>query len=468
MPFSIWLVLLSVALGQFMVVADVTILNVALPALSRDLHTPMASIEWALIAYSLSMIGLVPTFGKLSDTFGRKRLYILGLVVFVLGSGLAALSTSIGWLIFARVVQATGGALITSNVLAIITDTFPEGKRGLAMGLQSILISGGAALGPTLGGFLVTHFGWPWVFLINIPIGIIAVIFGIKVLPPLKGAKKHAAIDWLGAGILLIGLFATLLAITKGPEEWGWLAGPTLGTFAAGVLFLTLFFFHERRCEQPLIKFAIFKIRAFTAGQLTGMVATLAMASLTFLFPFYWQSLREYSAEMAGVLMLPLPLGIMICAPISGFLSDSWGARGITTTGLVLAAGALFLLSAIGVSTPIAHVMWRFALFGVGLGMFLAPNNNAVMSASPSADRGVAAGLLALFRFTGQSLGVAVGGTIFIHAAGGISTSMLEGKFSAATKEAFVRGFHAVCVAAACMTVLAAAVSLQRGKVTRV
>src|SRR5680860_1743772 len=215
-----WLVLLSVALGLFMVVVDVSILNIALPQIAGSLHAGMASIQWTLIAYTLLMTTLVPLFGRISDVIGRKRLFILGMATFTLGSLLAALSPSIHWLIGARLVQAVGGALITTNTLAIITDVFPPGKRGVAMGAQSILVSGGAAIGPTLGGFLVTHFGWEAIFYVNLPVGLVSVVLAAKILPPLRSHRTREPLDWLGAGLLMMGLASILVAITQGPVSY--------------------------------------------------------------------------------------------------------------------------------------------------------------------------------------------------------------------------------------------------------
>ncbi|HZK49848.1 MAG TPA: MFS transporter [Thermoleophilia bacterium] len=406
-----WLVLLSVALGMFMVVVDVSILNIALPQIAGSLHAGMSSIQWTLIAYTLLMTTLVPLFGRISDVIGRKRLFILGMAIFTLGSLLAALSPSIHWLIGARLVQAVGGALITTNTLAIIADVFPPGKRGVAMGVQSILVSGGAAIGPTLGGFLVTHFGWEAIFYVNLPVGLIAVTLALKILPSLRSHRAREPLDWPGAGLLMTSLASILLAMTQGPS-WGWTSSAILGLAVVGVAAASVFVWWELRARYPLVDLTLFRNRAFSAGQLAGLSGTVAFASMMFLLPFYWQGLRGLSAQQAGIMMLPLPMVLMVVAPISGRLSDGYGARAIASTGLTVVAVALLLISRIGAETPVWSVLVRVAVMGLGLGMFMAPNNNAVMSSVGAHRRGIASGLLATFRFTGQSVGIAFVGAV--------------------------------------------------------
>jgi EmrB/QacA subfamily drug resistance transporter len=474
-----WLVLFSVALGLFMVVIDISILNIALPTIAGEMHASLAEVEWTLIAYTLALTGLVPFFGRISDVLGRKRLFIIGVLVFATASLLAAFSQSILWLIGARLIQAFGGALITSNVLAIITDTFPAGKRGVAMGVQAILVSGGAAIGPTLGGFLVTHFGWEWVFLVNVPIGIIAAILAILILPPLQSNRTMEPIDWLGAGLLLSGAGTLLLGITKGPD-WGWESFTVIGLVIAGLVILSLFILRERKTRFPLVDLSLFRIREFAAGQTAGAFATIAMATIMLLFPFYWQGIRGYSAQSTGLLMLPLPATLMLVAPISGRLSDKIGARGLTTGGLGVVMLSLFLLSQVTADMAVWHVLWRLMVFGVGLGMFMAPNNNSVMSAAPAVKRGIASGLMGLFRYTGQSLGIAFGGTVFaaFATAGAFTLTGLPSpeEMASITSDpaarmavgtAFTNGFHAAALLAIPLAAIGMLLSLMRGR-TRV
>lgn len=470
-----WLVLLSVALGLFMVVVDMSILNIALPQIAGSLHASMGSIQWTLIGYTLLMTTLVPLFGRVSDVIGRKRLFIVGMAVFTLGSLLAALSPSIHWLIGARLVQAAGGALISTNVLAIITDTFPEGKRGVAMGVQAILVSGGAAIGPTLGGFLVTHFGWEAVFLVNLPVGLVAVLLALRILPPLRSHRTREPLDWLGAGLLMTGLASILLAITQG-SSWGWTSGTTLGLAGVGCAALAVFIRWELRATYPLVDLTLFRIRAFSAGQLAGLFGTVAFAAMMFLFPFYWQGLRGLSAQEAGIMMLPLPAVLMVVAPISGRLSDGYGARAIASSGLLIVAVALLLISRIDALTPVWSVLVRVGLMGAGLGMFMAPNNNAVMSSVAAQRRGIAAGLLATFRFTGQSLGIAFVGAVvgsLMRAGTGVAGDALPSpdRFQAvagdpvafaALSDTFVHAMHVATLAAVPFAVLGAVFSLSR------
>src|SRR5680860_1350674 len=470
-----WLVLLSVALGLFMVVVDMSILNIALPQIAGSLHAGMGSIQWTLIAYTLLMTALVPLFGRVSDVMGRKRLFVAGMAVFALGSLLAALSPSIHWLIGARLVQAVGGALITTNTLAIITDTFPEGKRGVAMGAQAILISGGAAIGPTLGGFLVTNFGWEWVFFVNLPVGLVAVTMAWHILPPLKSNRTAEPLDWVGAGLMMTGLASTLLAITQG-TAWGWTSDAILGLAALGVAALSLFVWWELRARFPLVDLSLFRIRSFTAGQLAGLFGTVAFAAMMFLLPFYWQGLRGLSAQEAGVMMLPLPAVLMVVAPISGRISDGHGARAIASTGLLIVALALLTISRIDAETPVWSVLLRVGTLGLGLGMFMAPNNNAVMSSVAAHRRGIASALLATSRFTGQSLGIAFVGAVvgsLMRAGAGVEGDALPSpdRFRAvagdpiafaALSDTFVHAMHVATLAAVPFALLGVVFSLAR------
>lgn len=473
-----WLVLFSVGLGMIMVVLDISILNIAMPAIAGSLNASLSDVEWTLIIYTLALTGLVPFFGRISDVVGRKRLFIIGVMLFSGASLLAAFSQSIMWLIGARLFQAFGGALITANALAIITDSFPAGKRGAAMGVQAILVSGGASLGPILGGFLVTHFGWQSIFFFNVLVGPLAALFAAFVMPSFKSYSSLEPLDWLGSGLLLSGLSFLLLGVTKGPD-WNWSISAIVLALA-GMLLLGLFVLHESRTRYPLVDLSLFKIREFAAGQVAGTFATIALSTMLLLLPFYWEVLRGYSAETAGLLMLPMPITLMVAAPLAGRLSDKVGARGITTAGLAVIIIGLFLVSYVTAQMPVGDILWRLVLFGAGMGMFAAPNNNSVMSSAPAKRRGVASGLLGMFRYSGQSVGIAFAGTIFISfatAAGGFALHGLPSldEMAAAANNpamqqsigsAFINGMHAACLLAIPFAAIGMFLSILRGKVT--
>jgi EmrB/QacA subfamily drug resistance transporter len=370
------------------------------------------------------------------------------------------------------VVQAVGGALISSNTMAILADAFPPGKRGMAMGAQAILVSGGAATGPVLGGVRVTRLGWRSVFWVNVPLGLLALVLGARLLPDLASHRTGEPVDWPGAALLVGGLTSLLLGLTRGPD-WGWRAPATLGCMALGLLVLAAFLAWETRVEHPLIDLTLLEIPTFRAAQASGILATLSYAGLTFLLPFYWQGIRGLNAEEAGLMMMPLPLTFMVTSPVAGWLSDLVGSRAPCTLGMLVAGLSLGLLGRLTPETPLPQALGSFALFGLGLGLFMAPNNSAVMSSVPPQRRGVASGLLATVRYMGQSLGVAIGGTVLAHAMEGRLPPGIEAlpspgllrRLSAqpalhqAYLAAFTGGFATVCRGAAGMAALAALVS---------
>jgi MFS family permease len=287
-------------------------------------------------------------------------------------------------------------------------------------------------------------------------------------------------LDWLGAGLLMSGLTSSLLALTEG-ETWGWTSAPTLTAAAAGVAALAAFVWWELRTRYPLVDLSLFRVRAFSAGQLAGLFGTVAFVAMVFLLPFYWQGLRGSSAQQAGLMMLPLPLVLMIVAPLAGRLSDMWGARGIATTGLTIMALALFLISGVDENTPVWSVLVRVAVMGAGVGMFMAPNNNAVMSSVAPNRRGIAAGLLGTFRFTGQSIGIAFIGTIMgalMRAGTGSAADALPSpdRFQAVAgdpaalatlSDAFVNAMHWATLSAIPFALLGAFFSLSRPTASR-
>ncbi|MEE8350064.1 MAG: MFS transporter, partial [Acidobacteriota bacterium] len=292
--------------------------------------------------------------------------------------------------------------------------------------------------------------------------------------PPLKSNRTMEPIDWFGAATLMAGMSTLLLGLTKGPS-WGW-SSPWVDLFiAAGLLMLGVFISHEIRTRYPLVDLSLFRNREFAAAQMAGLFATLSLASLTFLLPFYWQGLRGYSAQTAGLLMLPVPLTLMVIAPLSGKVSDLVGSRGIATTGLLIIMAGLYMISRVTETTSVEQVIMRLMVFAAGFGMFIAPNNNSVMSSVPADKRGVAGGLLGMFRYLGQTVGIAFAGTLFalVVAESGVdgvnilsslaASSDLDADLLDRSRMAFMKGMSGVALTAVFFAGVAAILSMLRG-----
>jgi len=343
------------------------------------------------------------------------------------------------------------------------------------MGIQAIIISGGAAIGPTLGGFLVTHFGWQAVFFINVPIGIGAALLAAVVLPTLQSNRTLEPIDWIGGVTLLGGMSTFLLGLTKGPA-WGWSSFSVGVLIISGLVIMSLFVLRELRTRFPLVDLSLFQIREFAAAQMAGLFATMSLSSLSFLLPFYWQGLRGFSAQTAGLLMLPVPLTLMIVAPLSGKASDTFGSRGIATTGMLFMMTGLLMVSQLTETMPVQQVLVRLMVFAAGFGMFIAPNNNSIMSCVPPSKRGVSGGILGMFRYLGQAVGVTFAGSLFaflVTDASGdgmhLLSSLSSGDSLASdalnhSHTAFIHGMSGVALAGAAFAVVGAVLSLLRGQ----
>ena len=321
----------------------------------------------------------------------------------------------------------------------------------------------------------MTQFGWQAVFFINVPIGIGAALLATLVLPTLQSNRTLEPIDWIGALTLLGGMSTLLLGLTKGPA-WGWSSFSVGVLIISGLVIMSLFVLRELRTRFPLVDLSLFQIREFAAAQMAGLFATMSLSSLSFLLPFYWQGLRGFSAQTAGLLMLPVPLTLMIVAPLSGKASDRFGSRGIATTGMLFIMTGLLMVSQLTETMPVQQVLVRLMVFAAGFGMFIAPNNNSIMSCVPPSKRGVSGGLLGMFRYLGQAVGVAFAGSLFaflVTDASGdgmqLLSSLSSGDSLAAdalnhSHTAFIQGMSGVALAGAAFAAVGAVLSLLRGR----
>lgn len=429
-PHYKWVALSNTTLGILLAALNATSLIIALPVIFRGIHiNPLSPgsftyLLWILLGYMLVTAVLVVTLGRLGDMYGRVKMYNLGFIIFTVGALAASLTWSHGSsgaleLIIFRMVQAVGGALLMANSAAILTDAFPENQRGMALGVNQISAMAGSFIGILVGGFLA-QFSWRWVFLFNVPIGIVGIIWSYIALKEID-IFHPAKIDWLGNATFAAGLAMLLTGITYGIKPYGtssmgWADPFVISMISAGVLLLIIFTIIERKVKQPMFNLQLFRIRAFTAGNIAGLLAAVGRGGLQFMLIMWlqgiWLPLHGYSFAQtplwAGIYMLPTTAGFLIAGPLSGYLSDKYGARPFATGGMILAAFSFILMMML----PIDFPYWAFAIIllfnGLSFGMFSSPNTAGIMNSVPARFRGVASGMRATFQNVGMPLSIGV------------------------------------------------------------
>ena len=467
-----WVVLAIIAVGVFMATLDSSIVNISLPAIATDFKVPLSgSIEWVVIAYLVVSASLLLTVGRIADMVGRKQIWAAGLVVFTVGSALCGLAPSLGSLILFRALQGIGGAMTMAIGPSMITRAFSAQERGRALGLNALVVALGVSSGPTLGGLITENFSWRWIFLINVPIGIIGVIATLRFLTE-KRSHNRPKLDPAGAVLLAIGLGALTLGLSFG-QEWGWASVWLIGTMAISLLALASLVLVESRVQNPVLDLSLLRRRAFVAANFTQLLSFIGLFAVSFLMPFYLEELRGFSTEKAGLLLTPLPLAIAVVAPISGSLADKIGTRWLAAIGLVVACVGLVAVSQINANTSTLDMVWRLVITGAGQALFQSPNNSALMGAAPRSQQGSASGLLATGRVVGQSLSVALAGAIFTSMGSAEAGRQLEqqrltnqlsaGQFSSLS-QTFMDGFHVALLVCAGVIVVGIGVSMLRGK----
>ena len=425
-----WVVLSCTTLGVLMAMINASSLLIALPAIFRGIHlSPLdpgnfTYLLWILMGYGLVSAATVVTAGRVGDMFGRVRMFKIGFIIFTL----AALGLSLVWstgatgateIIAFRMIQAVGGAMMMANSAAILTDAFPADQRGMALGINGVSLLAGSFLGLIMGGVLAAV-DWRLVFLVNVPIGIAGIVWSFLKLHEI-GERHSARIDWLGNLTFAAGLAVLLTGITYGIKPYGssnmgWASPFVITAIAGGVALLVAFVFIERYVAEPMFNLALFRIRAFAAGNLAVLLSACASGGLQFMLIMWlqgiWLPLHGYSFEQtplwAGIYLLPMTTGFLVAGPVSGVLSDRHGARPFATTGMLLAALSFLLFMAL----PADFSYWMFAavlfLNGVGFGMFSAPNTAAIMNSVPARNRGVASGMRATCQTLGMPLSIGI------------------------------------------------------------
>jgi EmrB/QacA subfamily drug resistance transporter len=383
-PFSMKTILaplLAVIIGMIMVILDSTVVNVALNKLQQDFDTTLSSIQWTVTGYTLALSAVIPLAGWMTDKFGSKRIFLFTIALFTIGSTLCATAHTVDQLIIYRVIQGLGGGMVAPIGMTVIFKLAPPERRGAVMGMLGIPMLAAPALGPVLSGLLIDYASWQWIFLINVPIGLVAVLVGIKYLPAFD-KNKVPALDILGMILAPIS-FAMLAYGVSEAGRTGWTAGPTLTGLIIGGAALLLFIIAELRHKQPLLELRVFRSSDFTRGILLMWLSQVCLSCVMILVPIFLQSVKHYSPLHTGLSVLPQAVGAIIFMSIAGPLFDKFGARPLTLPGFAIIAGALFMLSQIGLDTPLFMVILSLFMIGAGMGLSVMSLNTHVLNSAP-------------------------------------------------------------------------------------
>jgi EmrB/QacA subfamily drug resistance transporter len=416
-----WWTLGAMCFALFMIMLDNTIVNVALPSIQKDLGASISGLEWTINGYTLSFAVLLATGGRLGDIFGRRLMFIAGVVVFALSSATAGFAPDETALVVSRVVQGVGAALMMPGTLSIITDAFPAHERGKAMGTWAGVSALALAVGPVLGGFLTEHVSWRAIFYVNVPVAVGAVLATLFAVRESRDTSVGREVDYAGVAVLTVGLTALVLALVEG-NSWGWGSTEVVGLLIGAALALPAFVWVENRVKAPMVQFDLLSDRNFLAAVCVAMIISFGMLGVFFFLALYMQDILGYSPLEAGVRFLPSTLMIVGVAPVAGRLSDRYGPRWLIAIGLTIVAASLFSFSRIAVDSSYLDLLPGFVLLGIGIAMTMSPMTSAAMNAVPVQKAGIASGVLSMFRMVGGSLGVAVTGAIFQ----GLVTSKLD------------------------------------------
>jgi EmrB/QacA subfamily drug resistance transporter len=429
---SRWLALTAITIVSFLLLLEDTAVSVALPDIRRELGVELTGLEWVVNAYTLALAVLVLPAGKVADAYGRRRTFVAGLVIFTVASLLAGLATSGGTLIAARALQGAGAAFTASAALSIISVSFPEQERGAALGVWAGASAVGLAAGPVAGAMLTEMFGWPWVFLVNVPLGVLAAVTARLLIPESSAGVNGHRLPWPAVLIWAGALLSLVMALTQAATV-GWLASEVVTLGLAGTALLGALVVVERRAKRRLIEPSLLRSRQTVGANVLSLLSTAVMCNLFFFIALYLQLVLGYGTMAAGTALLPLTAAIVLVSPLAGRLSDRVGRRAPIVTGMLLLAVGLIVLSRLDERSELPLIMAGLALAGIGIGFTTSPITAAALDDAPAEAAGESGGLLNTSRMIGLSLGIATMGAII--ARGG---DVLAGGPDA--REAFVSG----------------------------
>lgn len=407
-----WWILSVAAAGVLLSTIDSSIVNIALPTIGEQFQSSVRATAWVTISYLLVITGLLLIFGRLSDICGQKLVFTGGLAVFTIGSAMCAAAQNVTQLAIFRSVQGIGAAMIVSNTPAIVTNAFPASQRGRGLGVIGAVVSVGLMLGPPLGGIIIHYLGWPFIFLVNLPIGVAAILLTLRVLPERKADVGGAPFNPLDSLLWVLGVTVLIVAF-RASGRFSTVAGDFAIYFAAGMMLLSTFYLRQIRSAAPLLKPGFFRNQIFLFASIAGLFAYMSMISLTFMLPFVLEYTFGLSPLDSGKILMVVPATTAFVSPTSGHLSDKYGQRPIAGLGTIIFTGAIISMFYFSPTTPIWRVILSLVIFGLGFGMFGSPNNSALMGSVDIKDRGSAGGIMATVRNLGFVLGLGMISLIF-------------------------------------------------------
>jgi EmrB/QacA subfamily drug resistance transporter len=425
---------------------DNTVVNVALPSIQRDLGADLSELEWIVTGYALTFASLMLVGGKVADAYGRRRVFVLGIVVFTFASLMCGLATSSSMLIGSRVLQGAGAALMNPATLSIIAATFPPRERGTAIGIWAGTSALALAIGPLAGGLITEHLDWSWIFFINVPIGLLGIAASFLFIDESRD-ETHSSLDLPGLATSAIGLFALTYGLIEA-NTYGWTSGRILASFAISVVALASFIVIERRRREPMLPLELFRNGTYTGANLVMLLVALAMFGVFFFVSLYMQNILGYSAVQAGAAFLPMTMLIIFIAPLAGKTSDRLGSRGLMTAGMILLSVQLLIFSRLGVDASFFDLLPALVIGGVGMSLTMTPSAAAATRSVPVDKAGVGAAVLNCARQVGGTMGVAIMGAIVAGEAGGERTP-----------QAFMNGFQTALEVAAGIALVGAVVA---------
>lgn len=407
-----WWILLTVIIGTFLGRLDQTIVNLALPKIINDFGITISSAGWIATAYILANAVFVPIWGKLGDTIGRKKVYIIGFSIFILGSVLAGFAWNLSSMIFFRIIQAIAGSADYPTAMAIIAVTFKEGKeRAQALGIWSSSFAAATVFGPLLGGPLIDNFGWRSVFLVNLPIGILGIYMALKFINESRSKIKTKFFDWWGA-LSLGGMLSALVLVLDKGADWGWLSSGSMVCYFSTVILLGLFIKIEQKVPEPIVDLKFFKIPAFVNALLNNFIVFMGMMGGVFLIPVFAQTFLGYNAAESGYLFMPMAAAMMFAAPLGGYLTGKVQARYVIFASTLVAAIGIFMFSYLDPKSTALDIIIPLSIMAFGLGFGMAQRTNIIASAVPESEIGIASSILALVRNISGAFGIAIFATI--------------------------------------------------------